>query len=36
MMALIFAMLAVVLFVGRRELAEVLAGLLARFTGGAK
>jgi hypothetical protein len=36
MMALIFAMLAVVLFVGRRELAEVLAGLIARFTGGAK
>jgi hypothetical protein len=36
MMALIFAMLAVVLFVGRREFSEILAGLLARFTGGAK
>jgi hypothetical protein len=36
MMALIFAMLAVVLFVGRRELAEILAGLLARFTGGSR
>jgi hypothetical protein len=36
MMALIFAMLAVVLFVGRREFSEILAGLIARFTGGAK
>ena len=36
MMALIFALLAVVLFVGRRELAEVLAGLIARFTGGSR
>jgi hypothetical protein len=36
MMALIFAMLAVVFFVGRREFSEILAGLLARFTGGAK
>jgi hypothetical protein len=34
--ALLFAALTVVLFIGRRELAEVLAGLLARFTGGAK
>jgi hypothetical protein len=29
-------MLAVVLFVGRREFSEILAGLIARFTGGAK
>jgi hypothetical protein len=36
MIALLFAALTVVLFMGRRELAEVLAGLLARFTGGAK
>jgi hypothetical protein len=36
MMALIFALLAVVLFIGRREFSEILAGLIARFTGGAK
>ena len=36
MIALLFAAVTVVLFMGRRELAEVLAGLLARFTGGAK
>lgn len=36
MIALLFAALTVVLFVGRREFSEILAGLLARFTGGAK
>ena len=36
MIALFFAVLAVVLFVGRRELAEVLAGLIARFMGGSR
>jgi hypothetical protein len=34
--ALFFAVLALVLFVGRREFAEVLAGLIARFMGGAR
>ena len=36
MIALIFAMLAGVLFVGRREFSEILAGLIARFMGGAR
>jgi hypothetical protein len=36
MIALLFAVGTVVLFVGRHELAEVLSGLLTRFTGGAK
>ena len=36
MIALFFAILALVLFVGRREFAEVLAGLLARFMGGSQ
>jgi len=36
MIALLFAALTVVLFMGRRELAEVLAGLLARLTGGSR
>jgi hypothetical protein len=36
MIALLFAVGTVVLFFGRREFSEILAGLLARFTGGAK
>jgi hypothetical protein len=36
MIALLFAALTVVLFMGRRELSDLLAGLIARFTGGAK
>ena len=36
MIALLFAALTVVLFMGRREFSEILAGLIARFTGGAK
>jgi hypothetical protein len=34
--ALLFAALTGVLFVGRREFSEILAGLIARFTGGSK
>jgi hypothetical protein len=36
MIALLFAALAGVLFVGRREFSEVLAGLIARFMGGSR
>ena len=36
MIALFFALLGLVLFVGRREFSEILAGLIARFMGGAK
>ena len=36
MIALLFAALTFVLVIGRRELAEIIAGLIARFTGGAK
>ena len=36
MIALLFAVGTVVLYLGRREFAEIVAGLMARFTGGAK
>ena len=36
MIALLFAALTVVLFMGRREFSEILAGLLARLTGGSR
>lgn len=36
MSALFFALVGLVLWIGRRELAEVLAGLMARFVGGAR
>jgi len=34
--ALFFAMVGLVLWIGRRELAEALAGLMARFSGGSR
>lgn len=36
MSALFFTMVGLVLWIGRRELAEVLAGLMARFSGGSR
>jgi len=36
MIALLFAALTFVLLIGRREFAEILAGLIARFRGGSR
>lgn len=36
MIALLFAAGTVLLYLGRREFAEIVAGLMARFSGGAR